>query len=260
MLGRHEEAQSACSLSFPGSILWRPCAVSWRSERLCSLPEHTQAICCGVRLSAQYLWCPVRSASLTLPCLCCPCGQPWPLASPSLPSGHQEQLCSFEEPGMMESGCPPPVLWHTEGVTRSPGVGSILFSRCLVPGTCQAWLRICFSKDQVRCSRHHSEALEDADSLPPPQASFPPFSPLPLLPPPCPTQFLFHPLTLCIQGLTTVGLTGVCGAGNQFVLRVMWGEVGFQEGAGAEAHRGLVITAVRKSPCLLTQEGAQASK
>lgn len=43
------------------------------------------------------------------------------------------------------------------------------------------------------------------------------------------------------HSLATVGLTDVCGAGNQFVLRVMWGEVGFQEGSGTEAPRGLVF-------------------
>lgn len=118
-----------------------------------------RVICCGLRVSAPDFWhllcgasCPDQSGPPPLlPCLCCPCGQLWPLASPSLPSGHEEQLCSFKEPGMMESGCPSPVLWHTEGVTRSLGMGSIFFSRCLVPGTCQVWLRVCFSKDQVRC-------------------------------------------------------------------------------------------------------------
>lgn len=63
--------QSACSLSSPGSILWGPCPISWGSERLCSLPEHTQSTCCGrsrssglgVRVGAQDLWHLLSGAS-----------------------------------------------------------------------------------------------------------------------------------------------------------------------------------------------------
>lgn len=144
----------------------------------------------------------------------------------------------------MESGCPPPALWNTEGVTRSLGIGSISFPRCSVPGTCLVWLRIWFSKDQVRRrgQRQRSEALEDADRPPAPSPSVHTAYPRPPLVPynSGPRWCVWSRESVCTEGLW----------GGEWDFRRGW----------CRGSQGFGVTAVRKSSCLLTQEGSQATK